>query len=490
MPQIIIKLGDNVVQNYTFDKAILNIGRSRDNDIVLDNLAVSRNHCRIRLVDGKFLLTDLNSANGTFVNGVRITKAEVMDEDIISVGKHKLIFKAQAVAHEEEIGEAFTTDRTMIVDNSAEGLMTVTKGKNKGERFKLSKYETTIGRASENDIVLNDWFVSKVHAKIIKQGKNFILRDLGSWKGTYINDKLVKEPLSLRENDEVRIGSTKLVFGLFDENKMLQVEGRRPEELGYSPMAGYTPDSEIGEEPPDVGMPSPPPIPAAAPAASPVGGVASRSAFGMRSNDSKDEELNFDELPEPEQFEALQPSAHRPKEVLEPTVQFTSSANNPRPATSAEMYRNDGLGSNPFAPRTISTQDRPAVNVPKTPALVPTPAAAPPPASSQPAAADAPHHRVPQPEDRPLRQGVTWRDYEGMAAVAQAAKASAAINGNVAEAPRAPAAVPAAVDSGGAGGDDKMVKVWERALNNKDPLIRKQAVKMLKKLTGRDYEVS
>ncbi|MCD6385058.1 FHA domain-containing protein, partial [Candidatus Sumerlaeota bacterium] len=90
MTEIIVKLGDNVVHKYFFDKDILNIGRARDNDIVIENLAVSRNHARIRRVEGKYILTDLNSANGTFVNGVRITKTEIMHNDVITIGKHNL----------------------------------------------------------------------------------------------------------------------------------------------------------------------------------------------------------------------------------------------------------------------------------------------------------------------------------------------------------------------------------------------------------------
>lgn len=76
MPELIVKLGDSIVHKYFFDKDVLSIGRAKDNDIVIENLSVSRNHARIRRVDNKFILTDLNSANGTYVNNVRVSKTD------------------------------------------------------------------------------------------------------------------------------------------------------------------------------------------------------------------------------------------------------------------------------------------------------------------------------------------------------------------------------------------------------------------------------
>jgi len=155
MPEIIVKLGDNVVYRYSFDKDIISVGRSRDNDIVIENLSVSRNHARIRNQDGKYILTDLNSANGTLVNGMRVTKTEIQDEDVITIGKHTLEFLTKALTEEQVISDAFGSDRTMIVDKAPTGCLMVIKGKQKEQEFKINKYETYIGRASNNDIRLH-----------------------------------------------------------------------------------------------------------------------------------------------------------------------------------------------------------------------------------------------------------------------------------------------------------------------------------------------
>jgi pSer/pThr/pTyr-binding forkhead associated (FHA) protein len=229
MPEIVVKLGDNVICRYSFDKDIISIGRSRDNDIVIENLSVSRNHARIRRQDGKYIITDLNSANGTLVNGVRITKTEIIDEDVITVGKHSLEFLAKVLSEDQVISDAFGSDRTMIVDKAPIGCLTVIKGKQKDEKFKIAKYETYLGRASDNDVRLHDWFVSKRHAVIIRQGKSFFLKDLGSWKGTLVNGKYTKEA-QLFDNDTLQFGTTQLGFHL-EEEEVPKITGRVPREL-------------------------------------------------------------------------------------------------------------------------------------------------------------------------------------------------------------------------------------------------------------------
>lgn len=232
MPELVVKLGDNIVHKYYFDKDIISVGRSRDNDVVIENLSISRNHCRIRLEGNSYILSDLNSANGTFVNGVKMSKTELFDKDVVSIGKHNIEFINTPLSDEQLISDVFGADKTMVLDKTPSICLIVTKGKQKNQEFKITNYETYIGRSTENDISIHDWFVSKRHAKIIRHGSAYFIKDLGSWKGTHINGKVIKE-CQLNDDDEIQLGSSKLKVKIIKDDELPQITGRVPQELGF-----------------------------------------------------------------------------------------------------------------------------------------------------------------------------------------------------------------------------------------------------------------
>ena len=77
---------------YPLVKAIINIGRTLDNHLVIDDPRVSRSHAQLRSIQGHFVLFDLNSTRGTFVNGRRIAEAIIYPNDAISLGGVVLTF--------------------------------------------------------------------------------------------------------------------------------------------------------------------------------------------------------------------------------------------------------------------------------------------------------------------------------------------------------------------------------------------------------------
>ncbi len=211
MPEIIVKLGDRIIHRYYFDKDVLSVGRARDNDIVIENLSVSRNHARIRREGDVYILTDMNSANGSYVNGTRATKTEVVHDDQITIGKHTLHFVNEGESHEESSSKKEDPGPSAADLSGSICILHVTKGKQAGQEFRVWKPETTIGRANENEIRLHDWFVSKRHAAIIRNGDTYLLRDLDSWRGTTVNGNSIKE-IELGLDDEIVFGSTVLTF--------------------------------------------------------------------------------------------------------------------------------------------------------------------------------------------------------------------------------------------------------------------------------------
>jgi pSer/pThr/pTyr-binding forkhead associated (FHA) protein len=85
-----LSLKGRPIRSYTFSQKAVSIGRDPDSDIFLDNAGVSRNHAKFELTPGGFVVEDLGSANGTFLNDEQITKKSIADDDIVRVGKFAL----------------------------------------------------------------------------------------------------------------------------------------------------------------------------------------------------------------------------------------------------------------------------------------------------------------------------------------------------------------------------------------------------------------
>ena len=80
------------VKFYPLVKAVINIGRRLENDLVIDDPRVSRNHAQLRAVEGHYVLLDRSSTGGTFVNGSRVRETIIYPNDTISLGGFKLTF--------------------------------------------------------------------------------------------------------------------------------------------------------------------------------------------------------------------------------------------------------------------------------------------------------------------------------------------------------------------------------------------------------------
>ncbi len=100
-PQLII----NETHHIELSKTMINIGRNRQNDIVLDDPYVSRHHIQLRLRDGIYMLFDVNSQSGTYVNGVQVKEHRLQTGDVIQMG-HTIIIYAQDSETEGDFTES------------------------------------------------------------------------------------------------------------------------------------------------------------------------------------------------------------------------------------------------------------------------------------------------------------------------------------------------------------------------------------------------
>ncbi len=90
-------------------------------------------------------------------------------------------------------------------------LLVVRRGPNSGSRFLLDSDMTTVGRHPSSDIFLDDVTVSRRHAEFRRTGEGFVVRDVGSLNGTYVNRERIDET-ALAGGDEVQIGKYRLIF--------------------------------------------------------------------------------------------------------------------------------------------------------------------------------------------------------------------------------------------------------------------------------------
>jgi pSer/pThr/pTyr-binding forkhead associated (FHA) protein len=119
MARLILSLGGQVMAEFNMTKERYTVGRLPDNDVRIDNPAVSGHHSLIINILNDSFLEDLSSTNGTYVNGKLIKKHALQHGDVVTVGHHQLRY-VEPVAEEEEQDDEFA--RTMIIDSSQEAV--------------------------------------------------------------------------------------------------------------------------------------------------------------------------------------------------------------------------------------------------------------------------------------------------------------------------------------------------------------------------------
>ncbi|MBT3390453.1 MAG: DUF3662 domain-containing protein [Chloroflexi bacterium] len=87
----------NGSQIFTLDKSVINIGRRNENDLVIDDPRVSRNHAQLRATRGRYTIFDLDSTGGTLVNGNPISQSELFPRDVISIAGVPLVYAQDEV---------------------------------------------------------------------------------------------------------------------------------------------------------------------------------------------------------------------------------------------------------------------------------------------------------------------------------------------------------------------------------------------------------
>ncbi len=227
-----VMLHDRMITHFTIHEGTkLTIGRSPEADVMIDNTAISRLHSRLELKDGVHYITDLNSKNGTTVNGSKITTTvPIADEDSIFIGKFSLCRSTEPV---QDVSSSYARsmdieDETVFVSTPQRQAATPQQATMTGKgAYRLSviegdatpknlsldgKSSVKIGKDSSCDLIISGFFVAKAQCYIVSKNEKYIIVPQRSWSSTKLNDVVIKEERLLRRGDIIEIRQVKINF--------------------------------------------------------------------------------------------------------------------------------------------------------------------------------------------------------------------------------------------------------------------------------------
>jgi len=218
MPKMIVSIDGVVIKEVQLTKDRTTLGRRPYNDIVIDNLAVSGEHAVLQMVGNEVHLEDLNSTNGTYVNGKAIKKQSLNNNDTVEIGKYKIKYVNEAA------GASF--EKTMVVKAGAiaapqaspapapapvsamaadvagpNAAIKVLSGAAAGREVPLVKVVTTIGKPGV------------AVAAITKRPQGFVVAHVEGESRALLNGAAISsEPQLLKNGDLLELAGTQMQF--------------------------------------------------------------------------------------------------------------------------------------------------------------------------------------------------------------------------------------------------------------------------------------
>lgn len=197
--------------DFVLNQEMLTLGRAPDNQLCLsEDLAISRYHAQLSWALDSFLITDVGSSDGTFLNGSKLVPHVphplTAGDRIRLGGTFELIFQVDQ-PDSLPVSSAEKGTVAMTVEMQFPHLPAQSQTLSLRNQQRLN-----IGRDPGNGVVIDHPAVSRFHAQIrLEQGNHQIL-DLGSMNGTFVNGQPITEPKALRVGDVIRIGPSSFVF--------------------------------------------------------------------------------------------------------------------------------------------------------------------------------------------------------------------------------------------------------------------------------------
>ncbi|MEO8544270.1 MAG: FHA domain-containing protein [Burkholderiaceae bacterium] len=220
MPKMIVSIDGVVIKEVQLTKDRTTLGRRPYNDVVIDNLAISGEHAVFQMVGAEVFIEDLNSTNGTYVNGKAAKKQQLQNGDTVEVGKYKIKFVSEAAA------DGF--EKTMMVKSTphsvpaplsatpaaatpssfgasasapAQASIKVLSGAASGREVPLTKVVTTIGKPGV------------AVAAITRRQHGFVVHHVEGAGNPSLNGAPIgTDPVSLKNGDLIELAGTQMQF--------------------------------------------------------------------------------------------------------------------------------------------------------------------------------------------------------------------------------------------------------------------------------------
>ncbi len=206
MPKMIVSIDGVVIKEVQLTKDRTTLGRRPYNDIVIDNLAVSGEHAVMQMSGMDVFLEDLNSTNGTYVNGKAIKKQELQNGDTVEIGKYKIKFVHEGATDSYEKTTVINAGSVVEAGDSqgaplGNAAIKVMSGTAAGREVPLVKVVTTIGKPGV------------AVAAITRRPHGYVVALVeGTHKPTINGNPIGKDAVHLHHGDLLELAGTQMQF--------------------------------------------------------------------------------------------------------------------------------------------------------------------------------------------------------------------------------------------------------------------------------------
>ncbi|HXV68618.1 MAG TPA: FHA domain-containing protein [Nitrospira sp.] len=217
---LLIKLHDTPSHELEIASECFTIGRKSDNHLVIEDPAVSAHHARITKIYAVYFIEDLKSTNGTSVNKTPVDRHQLRDTDVITIGRHRLIFRDGSAATMAPAAGAVDFDKTMVLPGTATATDTapppaelhVLSGKTDQREYLLTKHVTAIGSHEQAAIKLTGWFAPRTAAMITRRNRTYYVSPAQSSRPLMVNGQRVSTERELKDNDRIEVAGATMLF--------------------------------------------------------------------------------------------------------------------------------------------------------------------------------------------------------------------------------------------------------------------------------------